>query len=1454
MLNKIIAFSIRQKLLVGLCVLALVAWGIFETTRLPIDAVPDITDNQVQVITVSPSLGAPDVERQITIPVEQACRSIPGMRQVRSFSRFGLSLVTIVFNDDVDIYRARQLVNEQLQGLQQELPQGIGIPSMAPVTTGLGEIYQYVLRPEKGFEQKYGPTELRTMQDWIVRRQLLGTPGVADVSSFGGYLKQYEIAVDQDLLKSHNLTIGDVFAALEKNNQNTGGAYIEKGPTVLYIRSEGLTKSLDDIGSIVVKTLAGGTPLLIRDIAKVRYGSATRYGAMAYNDKGEVAGAVVMMLKGENSSAVIKRVKARIAEIRKMLPEGVVIEPFLDRTKMVNNAIHTVESNLAEGALIVIFVLVFFLGNLRAGLIVSSVIPLSMLFAIILMNHFGVGGNLMSLGAIDFGLIVDGSVIVVEAILHRFAHSEHFKNITRVSKEQMDEEVGFSTGRMIRSAVFSQVIILIVYLPILSLQGIEGKMFRPMALTIAFAILGAFLLSVTYVPMMSALVLSKKLKHKNTLSDKISMWLEKVYEPALRRVLQFPKATVAVTLAMFGVAVWLLMGMGGEFIPEIEEGDFAVETRLLTGSNLSNTLHSTQQASHLLLQHYPEVEKVVTKIGSAEIPTDPMPLEAGDMIVVLKDKKEWTSAKTFDELSAKMTKTLEAVPGISVGFQYPVQMRFNELMTGARQDVVCKIFGENLDILASYAHQLAGIASGIKGAVNIYEEKVTGMPQVVIRYNREAMARYGLNVSDINRTVNAAFAGQVAGQVYEGEKRFDMVVRLAGEKRKNLNDIQNLMIQTAQGTQIPLSQVASIDETEGVNQVQRENARRRIIVGFNIDGRDVQSVVAELQTAVNKRLHLPREYQIVYGGSFENMNAAKDRLALVVPVALLLIFLLLYFAFGSVKQGLIIYTAIPLSAIGGIVALWLRDMPFSISAGVGFIALFGVAVLNGILLVSEFNRLKEEGWADAPRRVIHASRSRLRALLMTAVVPSMGFIPMAVSTGAGGEVQKPLATVVIGGLIVSTLLTLFVLPVFYLLFEGKEGGKKRSAGVAAAALALLFICMPAAHTQAQQRIGLQAAVDSAIRRNLNMHAATSEVKYYEQLRHSNVNIDQTQFQYEYGQFNSNYTDNLLSVSQSILFPTVYRHQAMAGKAQLQISKLDKRQKEIELTASVKQVYYGILVLRGKRQLLQDADSLYSGYLTKVRQRYAVGETDALELATTENLRLQIAAQLRQLDADYQALAVQFGMLLNMEGAEPANDSVTYVAAYLPSTVSSTPGLRMYEERVSLATQERKTESAKLLPSLNAGYNSATIQGWQTNQKGVERYYGIDKRFQWMTVGVGIPIFGKWQVARIRAWNNLENQRRQELEAAKQMLNTSLTRARNNYLQLKASVQSFRSTMLPNAATIISVANGRLHAGEIGYLDWAVLMNQAIQVRSDYLSAVQQMNEAAFEIEKLTTTN
>ncbi len=1452
MLNKIIQFSVRNKLVIGLFMAIWIIYGIFEVSRLPIDAVPDITNNQVQIITTAPALGAQDVERLITFPIEQAISNIPGLKESRSLSRFGLSLITVVVGDDVDIYWARQQVSERLQ--QIELDENAGKPELAPATTGLGEIYQYIIRPKPGYEGKYSLADLRTIQDWIIRRQLLGTKGVAEVSTFGGELKQYEVAVDPARLTSVNLSITDIFDALHNNNQNTGGAYIEKGPTVLYIRSEGLAGNISDIENIVVKNTAEGTPVLIRDVAQVRLGAATRYGALTYNAAGEVAGAIVMMLKGENSSEVIKNVKHRITEIQKTLPEGLVIDPFLDRTKMVNNAIGTVEHNLLEGALIVIFVLVIFLGNLRAGLIVASVIPLAMLFAIIMMNTFGVSGNLMSLGALDFGLIVDGAVIIVEAILHHLHFSKKYQSKDQLTQEEMNDEVTDSAARMMNAAVFGQIIILIVYLPILSLSGIEGKMFKPMAQTVAFAILGAFILSLTYVPMISSLFISKKVSHQPNLSDRAMDRIEAFYQKWLGKALQFRKMLVGSAFALFAVAVLLFTQMGGEFIPQLEEGDFAVETRLLVGTNLSTTIGTFKQISGILKNKFPEIEKIVSRIGSSEVPTDPMPIEGGDMIIVLKDKSEWTSASSFPEIASKMSETVQdAVPGVTTSFQFPVQMRFNELMTGAKQDVVCKVFGEDLNTLARYAQQIGSISKTVKGTADWYVEQITGMPQVVIKYNRAEIAKYGLNISDVNRIVNAAFAGAAAGKVYEGEKRFDLVVRVGSQGRRNLSDVQNLLITTPKGVQIPLRQVASVDEIEGPNQIQREDAKRRITVGFNVRGRDVQSIVEELQQKINSKVKLAPGYYITYGGAFENLQQAKKRLSIAVPVALLLIFVMLYFAFSSVKEGALIYTAIPLSAIGGVFALALRGMPFSISAGVGFIALFGVAVLNGIVLISEFNRIKKEGRiTDTLQLVMQGTRNRLRPVLMTAAVASLGFLPMALSNGAGAEVQRPLATVVIGGLITATLLTLFVLPALYLLFEGKH--KVKPVGTL---LFLLVAGMLTSTANAQTQpipVTVQQAVDIAMKRNLQAQAARLNEQAEGIRQKTSFDIPKTQLSADYGQINSIVNDTRLGVVQSVSFPTVYSNQKRALKENYLAAQAQTQLTQQDIRLDVRRIYYQLVWLMQKEKLLHYADSIYTLFEKKTSLRFKVGEANILEQTTAQTHHLQISNQLHMVVSDQQIALKQFNFLLH--------DSLTYIPAtaqvkadfaYALSADSARaeqmPQVQLYNHQAEAARWRWRTEKAKLLPDFFAGYNNQSIAGSQLVE-GRETYFSAGKRFNYLNAGISIPLFFGAQSARASAAKVEWQLAQKRTDYALLQTQTALQNALQQVQKYAASLNYYEQQGLKNASLIITTADKQFTGGDINYLQWVILVDQAITIRNEYLDILNSYNQAVIEAQKL----
>lgn len=1439
MLNKIIGFSIKNKLIVGLFTIALIIYGSFELTKLPIDAVPDITNNQVQIITSAPSYGATDIERLVTFPVEQANSNIAGIKEIRSYSRFGLSLVTLVFNDDVDVYWARQQVAERLLIVQEQIPKGIGKPEMGPISTGLGEIYQYAVKAKKGFEKKYDITELRTIQDWIVRRQLLGVKGVAEVSSFGGKLKQYQVTINPTKLLAHKVTISDVFDALENNNQNTGGAYIEKQATVLYIRSEGLIGSKEDIENTVVKTNEGATPLLIRDVANVEIGHATRYGALTFNDEGEVSGAIVMMLKGANSNVVIDDIKTKIKQIEETLPEGVEIVPFLDRTSMVNNAIKTVETNLLEGALIVVFVLVIFLGNLRAGFIVASVIPLSMLFAIIMMNIFGVSGNLMSLGALDFGLIVDGAVIIVEAVMHQLAHSKKFAGLSMLKQNEMDIEVKSASSKMMNSAVFGQIIILIVYLPIFSLQGIEGKMFKPMAQTVAFALLGAFILSLTYIPMVSSIFLSKKVKTEPNLSDRIMDRIANKYQGLLSRVLTIPKLIIAVVIGLFISALIVLSNLGGEFIPSIEEGDYAVETRVLAGSNLNTSIENIQKVAGILKKRFPEVKNIVTKIGSSEVPTEPLPMDMGDMIINLKPKSEWTSAKTFDELSEKMSLAASEVPGVTTSFQFPVQMRFNELMTGARQDIVVKIFGEDFDTLSVYAKKLNNVIKTVDGATELYVEQITGSPQIVIKYNRPQIAQYGLSISDINRNVNTAFAGQSTGLVFEGEKRFDLVVRLQSDKRKNLEDVQNLLIPTPSGHQIPLAQVATVALVNSPSQIQREDTKRRILVGFNVGDRDVESLVTELQQKVKEEIKLPTGYSITYGGSFENLNEAKSRLMVAVPVSLILIFLLLYFAFGSIKYGLLIYTAIPLSAIGGIFLLALRGLPFSISAGVGFIALFGIAVLNGIVLVAEFNNIKKAGEKDMKKVVLEGTKTRLRPVLMTAFVASLGFLPMALSNGAGASVQRPLATVVIGGLMIATLLTLFVLPILYVAVE--KGVKLKLKGKKQVAL-ILFLGIGLS-SQAQQNITLNAALDSLEKNNLQLKAAQLKATYTKALTKTATTISPLNVATEYGKFNSNLVDQKFSVGQSFNLPSAYATEKSKLLEEWKVALLQKDLDVAQLKKTTTQIFYDLIIIAELQKLYASADSVNQKLLKLATQRLKSGETGLLEKASAQNQRLQIQNKIFQLKTDEELLKQQFAFILNTSNAlTPYSTSIKLNNTTTTlEEVTNHPAIKITKQAESVTAAAIKAEQAKLLPEIAIGYNNTSLK---------DAVYKGSDRFQSFQVGLNIPLLGGAQRNKIKAAKTLQAVNQAETIQAETEFKTIYQSTLAQYHLQKTLVKNFEEDGLKTAAEITKTLSTQLQHGEINYLQWTLLNNEAIAIRENYLSAVKQLNNIIIQLNYL----
>lgn len=1451
MLDKIIRFSIKNKIVIGIMTLLLIIWGVWSATKLPIDATPDITNNQVQIITVCPTLAGQEVEQLVTFPIEQSIANVPDIEETRSISRFGLSVITVVFKEEVDVYFARQLISEKLKQAAEEIPKGIGTPELAPVSTGLGEVYQYILHPKKGSEKKYDSKELRTMQDWIVRRQLNGTPGVAEINSFGGELKQYEVAVNPDRLRAMGVSISDIFAALEKNNQNTGGAYIDKKPNAYFIRGIGLVTSLDDVGNVVVKNDTGSVPIFVKDVAEVRLGSAVRYGAMTFNGQVDAVGGVVMMLKGANSNQVVQSIKEKIPNIQKSLPSDIIIEPYLDRTDLVGRAIDTVEKNLIEGALIVIFVLVLFLGNLRAGLIVASAIPLSLLFALGMMNVFGVSANLMSLGAIDFGLIVDGAVIIVEATLHVLQHK---KNKNQLTQAQMDEEVGSAASKMMNSAIFGQIIILIVYIPILTLIGVEGKMFTPMAKTVGFAIIGATILSVTYIPMMSALFLSKKISHKENFSDKMMNRIQKIYTPLLEKALRIKYWLVGVTVAIFALTVFLFGRMGGEFIPQLQEGDFAFHCILPQGSSLSQSIETSMQASRLIKQ-FDEVKMVVGKTGSAEVPTDPMPPEATDMMVILKPQSEWKTKKSYDELADEISEKLEAIPGVFFEKNQPIQMRFNELMTGIRQDVAVKIFGENLDSLAIYADKTSKVIQSVNGASAPQIERVSGLPQINVEYDRTRMANYGLNIEDVNTAVSTAFAGQAAGQVFENERRFDLVVRLDSLHRTSIDDVNNLMVSTNTGAQIPLSQVSNISYKLGPAQISREAGKRRIVIGFNVKGRDVESVVEEIQQKLDK-VKLPAGYYFTYGGQFENLKAASKRLTIAVPVSLFLIFMLLYFTFGSLKQATLIFTAIPMSTIGGVFALMLRGMPFSISAGIGFIALFGVAVLNGIVLIGTFNQLEKDGETNILKRVMEGTKTRLRPVLMTATVASLGFLPMAISTGAGAEVQKPLATVVIGGLVTATFLTLFVLPMLYIIFSTKLKIKNISGNKPLTAVLVLGFLFLGQTFNAQQGtpLTISEATNIALSNNNLMRSRDLDIKVTEALKPTAKELPKMSVDAQLGQYNSKKFDQSFSISQSIPFPTLFKARRELIAEQIKGKQINKEISVNELARQVRTYYYQIEYLQFNQSKLKNLDSLYQDFIRIATVRFKSGDIKKIEINTAETQKGEINLLLKQNEVYLNNAYKNLKTLLNTSG----DISVPYNTNYEPlkanyvldsTAIANHPTVRSYYQEMAIAEKNKNVERSLGLPDFSIGYTNQSLIGTQTIN-GMDQNFNAGNRFHAATIGVTIPLTFGATKARIQSWEFQKQVAQSNAKLQQKQLEAQLQNALNQYQQDVEQYNYYVNQAIPNAEKIAKAGQLGYKTGEISYVEYLFALQTSTNIQLKYLESIQQVNQSVITINSI----
>lgn len=1453
MINQIIAFSVRNKLIIGLFTCLIIGWGLYSLSNIPIDTVPDITNNQVQIITTSESLAAQEVEQYITYPVELSMNNLPGVQEIRSISRFGLSIVTVVFDEDMGTYLPRQLVSEQLKEAAENIDPEYGSPQMGPITTGLGEIYQYTVEAKPGYEDQYDATELRTIQDWIIKRQLSGTKGIVEINSWGGYLKQYEIAIDPNKLNAFDLTLSEVFSALQKNNQNTGGSYIEKGANLYFIRSNGLVGSMDEIREIVV-TKRNEVPITIDDVAKVGVGHAPRFGAATKDGKGETVIGIVIMLKGANTIDVIEDVKNRVSEIQKTLPEGVVIKPFVDRTKLINKTTSTVKENLMIGGLIVIFALVFLLGNLRSGLIVASIIPLSMLFALGMMNAFGVSANLMSLGALDFGIIVDGAVIIVEFMaVQLVSKNSSLSALTNTEKRSKINEIAIdSSSRMMNSAIFGQIIILIVFLPILSLQGVEGKMFKPMALTFGFAILGAMVLCLTYVPMISAWLLYKKPKHKKSWGDKFMQWLENLYKPILIKALKIRAWVLIVAVVLLTAATFIFLNLGGEFIPRLDEGDFALETRMAPGTSLQEMEKNMTKLEKILLDNFPEVQTVVTKIGAAEVPTDPMPIEGADIMVKLKDKSEWVSASTSEGLANKMEDAIATLPGVSVEFSQPIEMRFNELLTGVKSDLAIKIYGENLDKLQEMGNKAAELIEGISGAADVRAEQIAGLPQIMINYKRDRLAQYNLSISDLNQAINTAFSGATAGRFFEGERRFDIAVRLQHPFRQDISSIRGLYIPLPNGKKIPLEEVADIQIKDAPGQISRDNTQRRIVIGVNARNRDIQSLVDEIKQVLNKNLDLPTGYYITYGGQFENLQRASKRLSIVIPIALALIFFILFISLGSIKETILIYTAIPFAAIGGVLALWIRGMPFSISAGVGFIALFGVAVLNGLVLISSLNELKAEGVMDIRERLLKATTSRLRPIFLTASTDILGFLPMAVSTSAGAEVQRPLATVVIGGILTATVLTLIVLPILYTFMERPP--KINKAIPVALVIALIGLTPNLSKAQTNEypkTISLETAIDTALTNNPGLKADQYRIESEKALKGTAFDLPKTDVGFEYGETNSFYLDNVFSVSQSFAFPTYYVQRSALLKKNIASQELRKQVTKNALINEIKSVYYYIRYLQETNDILQRQDSIYKELVNASSLRFETGETNLLEKTRAEAESQEIENQLNQNKAKIATWNSRLNILLSTETKFQVNPELPLFYGLIlemdSTDISGNPSLALSKQQVKVEEQKVKVAKARVLPDLTIGYTNQSLQGFY-DINGSSDFFGSGTRFQSIQVGISIPLWYKPHRSQIKAARFDATAAEQEMQQLQQQIQKEFITSFQEYQRLWQAHQYYVNTGLPQADLILKQSSLAFSQGESSYLEYTTSINQAMDIQFKYLDNLNQLNQSIFSIQ------
>ncbi|TLP77258.1 CusA/CzcA family heavy metal efflux RND transporter [Maribacter sp. ACAM166] len=1444
MLSHIINFSLKNKFIVLLFTVFIIGYGLYSLSQIPIGAVPDVTNNQVQVITTSRNLSTQDMEQFITYPIELEMANLPGVKEIRSVSKFGLSVVTIVFEDDLGTYLPRQLIAEKIKSASEKIPAGFGTPQMGPITTGLGEIYQYVLEVTPEYKDEYSVTDLRTIQDWIVRRQLSGIPGVVEVNTWGGFLKQYEVAINTEKLNAMNITSSDVFKAVESNNSVSGGGYIEKVNQAYFIRGEGLVTSLEDIRNIVVKN-KNGIPIYIKDVATVGFGSAIRFGAITGNGEGEKVLGQVMMLKDANSKKVIEAVKERVAEISKSLPKGVYINPFLDRSELIAKTTFTVTENLVLGCLIVIFVVVLLLGNFRSGLVVASVIPLCLLFALSLMYIFGVDANLMSLGAIDFGIIIDGSVIIVEFIAFEITRKQQeINSLAKADRQALKDKITFNgASKMMNSAIFGQLIILIVFIPILSLSGVEGKMFKPMALTFSFALIGAMILCFTYVPVAASLFLKPSKESEKNISVRLMKWLNKNYEPIIDWALRSKKLVLGIAAFLLAISIFLYTSMGGEFVPTLDEGDFVIQPILKTGTSLSNTVEITTEIEKILIKNFPEVKQVVTRIGAAEVPTDPMSMEESDVIIILKPKEEWTSASSKDELADKFKEALAVIPGMEVEFTQPIEMRFNELITGVRADIAIKIFGPDLDILAKKGNEIGTLIHNVQGAADISVEKIVGLPEMSVNYDRAKIARYGLNIQELNDMVSMGFAGKTAGSVFEGEKRFDLVVRLDKDKRQDIDNLKNLYVDVPAGGKIPLSELADITYKKGAAKISRDDTKRRIVVGVNVRNRDLQSVVDDVQKLINANVKLPAGYSITYGGQFENLQSARDRLLIAVPIALVLIFILLYFAFKSVKEALMIYSAIPLAAVGGVLLLWLRGLPFSISAGVGFIALFGIAVLNGIVLIEHFKELKKEPFDNLEDLVKQGTKDRLRAVLLTASAAALGFLPMAISTNAGAEVQRPLATVVIGGLFTATILTLVVLPVLYSIFDSDV--KKKSAlpktAIKKVLGVVILLITAGAFGQEPKGKNLEDLIPLAIENNMGLKANELKVNQSQALVGSAFNFNKTHVYYEFDENNlapNNVPLKVFGIQQDFRFPTAYFSEKKVNKAQTKLVKSGFYIQKKALERRVTMGYYDYQIARKKVTMFKELDSLYANFSVMAARRFELGETNYLEKITA-------AAKQRQIGLNYkqaiQEVSITYRNLLKIVQVEDSlfiADGLNLKIGLNPLVVENTPEVQYYENNKAVRDAESSFEKQHLLPDISVSYFQGTNDQLNTNLYGYQ-------------LGLKIPLLFSGQASKIKASKIAKQIATAESVEYKIQLNTKQQVLLQQVSQIQNALDYYENEGATLSEEILKTAQISFKNGEIDFYQYIQSLESAYYIKLGYLDKLKEYNQITVDINFLT---